>query len=150
LQFLFRVLETLVEAGSSREVIGYQALITPLKSALLACLTSQDCLRWTIAEIEELLNNLSIPCSKPTLLGALSELALDLSLCTWCPWNLVEHRSEWIFQPKTDVLALLSRVCRFAPSRGPASDRRAPGCGLGGDRGVAGGAAFHGRKSERF
>ena len=32
------------------------------------------------------------------------------------PWNLVEHRSEWIFQPKTDVLALLSRVCRLPPA----------------------------------
>ena len=41
---------------------------------------------------------------------------MDLSLCMWCPWNLVEHRSEWIFQPKTDVLALLSRVCRLPPA----------------------------------
>jgi chromosome segregation and condensation protein ScpB len=95
------------------EVIGHQSLTTPLKSALLACLTSHESRRWTIAEIEQRLSNLSIPCSKPAILGALSELALDISLCAWSPWNLIEHRSEWILQPKTDVLALLSGVRRL-------------------------------------
>ena len=98
------------------EVIGTQALRTPLKPALLACLTSQESRRWTIAEIEERLNNLSIPCSKPAVIGALSELALDLSLCVWCPWDLVEHCCEWILQPKTDILALLSGVRRLPPA----------------------------------
>jgi hypothetical protein len=98
------------------EVIGRQALTTPLKSAVLACLTSQESRRWTVAEIQERLSNLSIPCSLPAVLGAVSELALDLSLCSWCPWNLIEHCTEWILQPKTDILALLCGVRRLPPA----------------------------------
>ena len=75
---------------------------------------------------------------------------MDLSLCMWRPWNLVEHRSEWIFQPKTDVLALLSRVCRLPPAAARHLIEEHQAVVLAGDRGVAGGAAFHGRKSERF
>jgi hypothetical protein len=97
------------------QVVGAQALTTPLKAALLACLTSQESRRWTVAEICGRLNNLSIPCSKVAVIGALGELALDISRSPWTPWTLFEVRSEWILQPKSEILGLLSGIRRLPP-----------------------------------
>ena len=42
--------------------------------------------------------------------GALAELALEISLCPFLPWSLVEHGTEWSLTPKSDLLELLSGV----------------------------------------
>jgi hypothetical protein len=98
------------------ELIGTQALNTELKPALLACLTGRESRRWTVIELCERLNNLGIRCSKPAVLGSLGELELEISLCPWLPWNLVEHGTEWTLLPKNDVLELLSGIRRLPTS----------------------------------
>ena len=42
--------------------------------------------------------------------GALGELELEISLCPFLPWNLVEHGTEWSLAPKSELLELLSGV----------------------------------------
>jgi chromosome segregation and condensation protein ScpB len=97
------------------QMVGAQAVTTSLKTALLACLTGQESRRWTILEICERLNNFSIPCSNVAAIGALGELALDLARSPWAPWTLIEIRSEWILQPKSELLALLSGIRQLPP-----------------------------------
>jgi len=92
------------------ELIGAQALSTDLKPALLACLTGRESRRWTVAELSERLNNLGVSCSKPAVLGALAELELEISLCPFLPWTLVEHGTEWSLAPKSHLLELLSGI----------------------------------------
>jgi chromosome segregation and condensation protein ScpB len=92
------------------ELIGAQALSADLKTALVACLTGRESRRWTIAELFERLNNLGVRCSKPAVLGALGELELEMSLCPFLPWTLVEHGTEWSLRPKNDLLELLSGI----------------------------------------
>lgn len=92
------------------ELIGAQALTADLKPALLACLIGRESWRWTIAELSERLNNLGVRCSKAAVLGALAELELEISLCPWLPWTLVEHGTEWRLAPKSDLLELLSGI----------------------------------------
>jgi hypothetical protein len=95
--------------------VSAEALATGLKPALLACLTSQESRRWTVAELCERLGNLGIPCPRAAVVGALGELALDVSLCSWAPWKLLEQQTEWILQPKTEILQLLSGIRRLPP-----------------------------------
>jgi len=92
------------------ELIGAQALSADLKPALVACLTGRESRRWTIAELFERLNNLGVRCSKQAVLGALGELELEMSLCPFLPWTLVEHGTEWSLTPKNDLLELLSGI----------------------------------------
>jgi hypothetical protein len=99
--------------GGLEELIGAQALNTELKPALLACLTGRESRRWTVIELYDRLNNLGIRCSKPAMVGALGELELEISLCSWLPWNLVERGSEWALLPKNDILELLSGIRRL-------------------------------------
>jgi hypothetical protein len=44
------------------------------------------------------------------VIGALGELELEISLCPWLPWTLVEHGTEWSLAPKSDFLELLSGI----------------------------------------
>ena len=92
------------------ELIGAQALSADLKTALLACLTGAESRRWTVGELVGRLNNLGVHCSKPAVLGALGELELEISLCPFLPWSLVEHGTEWSLVPKSELIGLLSRV----------------------------------------
>ena len=92
------------------ELIGAQALSADLKTAILACLSGAESRRWTIAELLGRLNKLGVHCSKPAVAGALAELALEISLCPFLPWSLVEHGTEWSLTPKSDLLELLSGV----------------------------------------
>src|SRR6516225_4149055 len=92
------------------ELIGAQALSADLKTALVACLTGRESRRWTVGELFERLNNLGVRCSKPAVLGALGELELEMSLCPFLPWTLVEHGTEWSLTPKNDLLELLSGI----------------------------------------
>jgi chromosome segregation and condensation protein ScpB len=92
------------------ELIGKQALTTDPKAALLACLTGRESRRWTIAELCDRLHNLGVLCSKRAVIGALTELELEISLCSWLPWTLTETGTEWSLVPKSDLLALLSGI----------------------------------------
>jgi hypothetical protein len=92
------------------QLIRTQALTTGLKPAVLACLTGTESRRWTIAELSDRLHNLGIRRSKPAIVGALSELELEISLCSWLPWTLIENGTEWSLVPKSELLALLSGV----------------------------------------
>ena len=61
---------------------------------------------WPHAGQDERLNNLGLRCSKPAVAGALGEL--EMALCSFLPWSLVEHGTEWSLAPKTELLELLS------------------------------------------
>jgi len=98
------------QGAALEELIGAQALSADLKTALVACLTGRESRRWTIAELFERLNNLGVRCSKPAVLGALGELELEMSLCPFLPWTLVEHGTEWSLTAKNDLLELLSGI----------------------------------------
>jgi chromosome segregation and condensation protein ScpB len=92
------------------ELIGAQALSAELKTALVACLTGAESRRWTVGELLGRLNNLGVHCSKPAVLGALGELELEISLCPFLPWSLVERGTEWSLAPKSELLELLCGV----------------------------------------
>jgi hypothetical protein len=92
------------------ELISAQSLSTDIKPALLACLTGRESRRWTVAELSKRLNNLGVRCSKPAVLGALGELELEISLCPFLPWTLVEQGVEWSLAPKSHLLELLSGI----------------------------------------
>jgi len=98
------------QAVALEELIGAQALTADLKPALLACLTGRESRRWTVGELFERLNNLGVRCSKPAVIGALGELELEISLCPFLPWTLVEQGTEWSLAPKSDLLELLSGI----------------------------------------
>src|SRR5260370_6988086 len=102
------------------ELIGAQALSADLKPALLACLTGAESRRWTVGELLGRLNNLGVHCSKAAVLGALGELELEISLCPFLPWTLVEHGTEWTLTPKSELFGLLSGV-RKLPGISPAT-----------------------------
>ena len=76
----------------------------------VACLTGAESRRWTVGELFDRLNNLGLHCSKPAVLGALGELELEISLCPFLPWSLVEHGTEWSLAPKSELIELLSGV----------------------------------------
>jgi hypothetical protein len=46
--------------------------------------------------------------------AALAQLALELELLGWAPWRLLERGTEWILEPKSELVALLSGV-RWLP-----------------------------------
>ena len=134
-----RVETALTRSKSKRdaleELIGAQALATDLKPALLACLTGRESWRWTVGELFERLNNLGLRCSKPAVIGALAELELEISLCPWLPWTLVEHGTEWSLAPKSDFLELLSGIRKLPGiSSDTLTNRRAQGGASGRDR----------------
>ena len=47
-------------------------------------------------------------CSRASVTGALAELEVELELCAWAPWKLLERGTEWILAPKSELLALLA------------------------------------------
>jgi hypothetical protein len=105
------LLENLKPHGEAlEELIGAQALSADLKTALFACLTGRESRRWTVGELFDRLNNLGLRCSKPAVVGALGELELEMALCPFLPWRLVERGTEWSLVPKTELLELLCSV----------------------------------------
>ena len=104
------VTDSKLEREALEELIGAQALSADLKTAILACLSGAESRRWTIGELSGRLNNLGVHCSKPAVAGALGELELEMSLCPFLPWSLVEHGTEWSLTPKSELLELLSGV----------------------------------------
>jgi hypothetical protein len=95
---------------SLEQRLAAQALAIDLKEALLACLSGAESRRWTVSELLARLKGLGVPCSRPSVTGALSELELELSLCPWAPWRLVERGQEWALVPKSELAQLLSGV----------------------------------------
>jgi hypothetical protein len=92
------------------ECIAAQALAIDLKAALLACFSGAESRRWTVGELFSRLQNLGVPCSRLSVTGALSELEVELDLCPWAPWRLVERGPEWALEPRSELAELLSGV----------------------------------------
>jgi chromosome segregation and condensation protein ScpB len=95
------------------ELVENQALSADLKQVVMACLCGQESRRWTIGELVERLGALGLSCSRASVTGALAELEVELELCTWAPWKLLERGTEWILAPKSELLALLAKERRL-------------------------------------
>jgi hypothetical protein len=61
----------------------------------------------------ERFKNLGVCASRAGVTAALAELALELELSGWAPWRLIERGTEWILEPQSELVALLSGVRRI-------------------------------------
>ena len=95
------------------ELVEIQALSVDLREAVMACLSGGESRRWTIAELVERFKNLGVCASRASVTAALAELALELELSGWAPWRLLERGTEWILEPKSELVELLSGVRRL-------------------------------------
>lgn len=87
----------------------------------MACLSGGESRRWTVSELVERFKNLGVCASRASVTAALAELGLELELSGWAPWRLLERGTEWILEPKTELLKLLSGVRRL-PVKGSLSE----------------------------
>jgi chromosome segregation and condensation protein ScpB len=102
------------EAGRPlEERVEIQALSVDLREAVMACLAGGESRRWTVLELVERFKNLGICASRAGVTAALAELGLELELSGWAPWRLLERGTEWILEPKSELLELLSGVRRI-------------------------------------
>jgi chromosome segregation and condensation protein ScpB len=101
-----------IPANPWKNVLKPKPLVD-LKEAVMACLCGGESRRWTIAELLERFKNLGICASRASVTAALAELGLELELSSWAPWRLVERGTEWILEPKSDLVGLLSGVRRL-------------------------------------
>jgi FAD/FMN-containing dehydrogenase len=92
------------------QALDRQGLSVELRAAVMACLSGGESRRWTIAELVERFKNLGLCASRAGVTAALAEVALELELAAWAPWRLLERGTEWILEPKTELLGLLSGV----------------------------------------
>jgi hypothetical protein len=88
------------------ELVQTQALSVDLREAVMACLSGRESRRWTVLELVERLKNLGVRASRAGVTAALAELALELELSGWAPWRLLERGTEWILEPKSELLEL--------------------------------------------
>jgi chromosome segregation and condensation protein ScpB len=95
------------------ERVQIQALSIDLREAVMACLSGGESRRWTVLELVERFKNLGLSASRAGVTAALAELALELELAGWAPWRLLERGTEWILEPKSELVALLSGVRRL-------------------------------------
>src|SRR6202049_4570967 len=95
------------------ELVENQAISVDLREAVMACLSGGESRRWTIAELVERFKNLGVCASRASVTAALAELGLELELSGWAPWRLLERGTEWILEPKSELVALLSGVRRL-------------------------------------
>ena len=110
-------------SGSWEQLIAAQTLKTPLKPAVMACLSGGESARWTLSELAERLRGLGVPFTRPALLGSLLELQAELDAVPWAPWRLLEHGQEWILAPKAEIYGLLMGVRGVpVPAASPLSD----------------------------
>jgi hypothetical protein len=98
---------------SLENLVETQAVSVDLREAVMACLSGGESRRWTIAELVERFKNLGICASRASVTAALAELGLELELSGWAPWRLLERGTEWILEPKSELLELLSGVRRL-------------------------------------
>jgi chromosome segregation and condensation protein ScpB len=92
------------------ELVQTQALSLDLREAVMACLSGGESRRWTVGELVERFKGLGVCASRANVTAALAELEVELELSGWAPWRLLERGTEWILEPKTELLALLSGV----------------------------------------
>jgi chromosome segregation and condensation protein ScpB len=92
------------------ELVQTQALSLDLREAVMACLSGRESRRWTVGELVERFKGLGVCASRASVTAALAELELELELSGWAPWRLLERGTEWILEPKRELLALLSGV----------------------------------------
>jgi chromosome segregation and condensation protein ScpB len=98
-------------AGQPLEnLVEIQALSIDLREAVMACFSGGESRRWTVGELVERFKNLGVCASRAGVTAALAELGLELELSGWAPWRLVERGTEWILEPKSELIALLSGV----------------------------------------
>jgi chromosome segregation and condensation protein ScpB len=95
------------------KLVQTQALSLDLREAVMACLSGRESRRWTVLELVERFKNLGVCASRASVTTALADLALELELSGWAPWRLLERGSEWILEPKSELVALLSGVRRL-------------------------------------
>jgi chromosome segregation and condensation protein ScpB len=95
------------------ELVEIQALGVDLRGAVMACLSGGESRRWTVLELVERFKNLGICASRASVTAALAELGLELELSSWAPWRLLERGNEWILEPRSELVALLSGVRRL-------------------------------------
>jgi chromosome segregation and condensation protein ScpB len=110
------VSESFVPRNAGRpleELVEIQALGVDLREAVMACLSGGESRRWTVLELVERFKNLGICASRASVTAALAELGLELELSNWAPWRLLERGNEWILEPKSELVALLSGVRRL-------------------------------------
>ena len=93
------------------ELVEIQALSVDLREAVMACLCGAESRRWTVCELVERFKNLGVCASRATVTAALADLELELELCAWAPWRLVERGTEWILAPKREKSELLALLC---------------------------------------
>jgi hypothetical protein len=62
-----------------------------------------------VGELVERLKNLGVRASRAGVTAALAELELS----GWAPWRLFERGTEWILEPKSELLELLSGADGF-------------------------------------
>jgi chromosome segregation and condensation protein ScpB len=106
-------------AGQSlEERVEIQALSVDLREAVMACFCGGEARRWTVGELVERFKNLGVCASRANVTAALAELGLELELSGWAPWRLLERGTEWILEPKSELLALLSGVRRLPLKEG--------------------------------
>jgi chromosome segregation and condensation protein ScpB len=102
------------EAGQPlEERVQIQALSVDLREAVMACLSGGESRRWTVVELVERFKNLGVCATRASVTAALAELGLELELSGWSPWRLLERGTEWILEPKSELVALLSGVRRL-------------------------------------
>src|ERR1700680_2598747 len=94
------------------ELVENQAISVDLREAVMACLAGGESRRWTVSELVERFKNLGICASRAGVTAALAELGLELEFSGWAPWRLLERGTEWILEPKSELLELLSGVRR--------------------------------------
>ena len=92
------------------ELVETQALSVDLREAVMACFSGRESRRWTVSELVERFKNLGIRASRASVTAALAELEVELELSGWAPWRLLERGTEWILEPKRELVALLSGV----------------------------------------
>jgi chromosome segregation and condensation protein ScpB len=95
------------------ERVQIQALSADLREAVMACLSGGESRCWTVGELVERFKNLGVRATRASVTAALAELALELELASWAPWRLIERGTEWILEPKSELVALLSGVRRL-------------------------------------
>ena len=95
------------------ELVEIQVLSVDLREAVMACLSGGESRCWTVGELVERFKNLGVCASRASVTAALAELALELEISGWAPWRLLERGTEWILEPKSELVALLSGVRRL-------------------------------------
>jgi hypothetical protein len=100
------------------QALDRQGLSVELRAAVMACISGGESRRWTVLELVERFKNLGLCASRAGVTAALAEVALELELAAWAPWRLLERGTEWILEPKTELLGLLSGV-RGLPLKEP-------------------------------